>query len=50
MQEADSRVGRLGSLVGARLRNLVEHVRREFQADWLRFIADPAEADTPILV
>ena len=28
----------------------ISQLRREFQVDWLRFIADPAEADTPILV
>jgi hypothetical protein len=27
----------------------VSQLRRDFQGDWLRFTADPAEADTPIL-
>jgi hypothetical protein len=27
----------------------ISQLRRDFQADWLRFTADPAEADTPIL-
>src|ERR1700688_2273616 len=28
----------------------ISQLRRDFQADWLRFTADPLEADTPILV